>query len=144
MQGTRLLIGCEATWSFGWSLVLLGFFSGALLGLSFLREDFLGGYASQRRRLVRLGHVALVALGLVNVVVSLAPTSAFARGDARFVAPLLMLGSLSMPIACFLTAWRASLRPLFALPVVALLAAVALLAFHVSAPAGWATSGVSP
>ena len=52
----------------GWSLVLAGFASGALLGFGFHRETFWGGYASLRRRLVRLGHVACVALGVLNLL----------------------------------------------------------------------------
>ena len=39
----------------GWWLILAAFVSGTLIGLGFHREDFLGGYDSFRRRLVRLG-----------------------------------------------------------------------------------------
>ena len=35
-----------------WLWVLLGFISGMLLGLNFHRENWLGGYASQRRRFI--------------------------------------------------------------------------------------------
>ncbi len=36
-----------------WIGILLGFISGSLLGLRFLREDWLGGYGSFKRRLYR-------------------------------------------------------------------------------------------
>ena len=49
-----------------WIGVLAAFASGAVLGLFFHRADWLGGYGSWRRRLLRLGHIALVALGGVN------------------------------------------------------------------------------
>jgi hypothetical protein len=52
----------------GWVLVLLGLASGLFLGLGFHLDHFLGGYTSLRRRLVRLGHIALVALGALNVL----------------------------------------------------------------------------
>ena len=44
-----------------------GFVSGAGMGLLAQDEHWLGGYASRTRRLVRLGHIALVALGSLNI-----------------------------------------------------------------------------
>jgi hypothetical protein len=48
-------------WYGGWALILAAFAAGAGIGLLFHREDFWGGYASWRRRLARLGHIALAA-----------------------------------------------------------------------------------
>lgn len=45
-------------WQAGWPLVLAAFVTGALIGRAFHRHDFLGGYGSFRRRLLRLGHIA--------------------------------------------------------------------------------------
>src|SRR6266540_3922856 len=45
-------------WQFGWWLLLFAFVTGAGLGLFFHRDDFLGGYNSFRRRIVRLGRIA--------------------------------------------------------------------------------------
>ena len=52
----------------GWSCIGAGLLMGACLGVAFLRDDFLGGYGSRRRRLVRLAHIALVALGAINIL----------------------------------------------------------------------------
>ncbi|MCS7166565.1 MAG: hypothetical protein RMI91_13430 [Gemmatales bacterium] len=52
----------------GWLLIAVGFATGVGLGLGFRREDFLCGYSSLRRRLLRLGHIACVALGMNNVL----------------------------------------------------------------------------
>ena len=41
----------------GWWLILAAFVSGAVIGLGFHREEFLGGYGSFRRRLLRLGQL---------------------------------------------------------------------------------------
>src|SRR5438093_781289 len=60
----------QANWIFGWSMILSGLLVGAGLGLFFHHENFLGGYASLRRRLLRLGHIALIALGALNVLYS--------------------------------------------------------------------------
>ena len=114
-------------WYAGWSLVLAGLLLGSGLGLFFHRDDFLGGYGSFRRRLVRLGHVALIALGLVNVIFSLALGSTAERELASLGSWPLLVGSFSMPVMCFLTAWRPGFRAGFALPILALVAAVLLL-----------------
>ena len=67
-------------WYVGWSLILAAFVSGAGIGLFFHREDFWGGYASFRRRIVRLGHIALAALGMLNVLFAgLVPANALLR-----------------------------------------------------------------
>ena len=110
----------------GWVGVLLGFLCGAGLGLFFHREDFWGGYASFRRRIVRLGHIALVALGIINVVfaVSVPASDGFL---VRVASICFVLGALSMPLVCFLSGWRASLRVLFPIPVIALVGAVVLV-----------------
>ncbi len=111
-------------WYFGWSMVLAAFVTGAILGLFFYREDFLGGYSSFRRRIVRLGHIALAALGLMNVVYGLAPAPAEPSLHATIASLGFIVGGLSMPAVCFLSAWRAGCRHLFFIPVTALIVAV--------------------
>ena len=107
----------------GWSLILCGFASGAALGIGFHREAFLGGYASLRRRLVRLAHIALIALGALNVLYALMPFASSSGGAQRVASAALVVGSLAMPATCALVAAAPRLRPLFALPVAALLTA---------------------
>jgi hypothetical protein len=109
----------------GWWLILLAFVTGALIGLGFHREDFLGGYDSFRRRLVRLGHIALAALGGLNVLFGISPVPAGSSG------PLLLAGAIAMPTVCFLTAWRKPFRHLFFVPVVLLIAAVILILIRI-------------
>lgn len=111
----------------GWWLIMTAFASGAVIGLGFHREEFLGGYASFRRRLVRLGHIALAALGMLNVVYGIAPVHAAAGFPASLPGLLFLGGAISMPLVCFLAAWRAPFRHLFFIPVAQLLAAVALV-----------------
>ena len=52
--------------TFGWISVLAGLAMGLYMGHRFQREDWLGGYNAFPRRMVRLAHVALVALGIPN------------------------------------------------------------------------------
>jgi hypothetical protein len=112
----------------GWSLILAGFVSGAGIGLGFHRADFLGGYGSFRRRVLRLGHVACVALGMLNLLAVLASDrlDAGAGGWLQTGSWLLIAGGVAMPLVCFLTAWREKARHLFAVPVVALVVAAVL------------------
>src|SRR6476646_8665042 len=53
--------------AFAWCWIVVGFLSGMVQGLSFHREDWLGGYASFRRRLYRLAHISFFGLGAVNL-----------------------------------------------------------------------------
>lgn len=111
-------------WYAGWLLVLSAFVTGAALGLFFHRDEFWGGYNSFRRRIVRLGHIALAALGMMNVLYSLSPwpASGVWEGDAASVC--FVVGGISMPGVCFLSGWRKPMRHLFIIPVASLILAV--------------------
>jgi Na+/H+-dicarboxylate symporter len=111
-----------------WIGILGGFVCGAVIGLFFHEEQWLGGYGSYRRRMLRLGHVSFFGLGFVN----------FAYGatlkllDLRLAYPqaasaALLVGAATMPVCCFLAAWRKPLRHLFPIPVLSLLLGVVLL-----------------
>jgi hypothetical protein len=118
-------VACPLNFVGGWSLVLAGFVSGAAIGLGFHRDDFLGGYTSLRRRMVRLGHIAFVALGVLNVLFAISPSSATNVPTHHTIASICFLaGGVAMPVVCFLTAWRERFRHLFFIPVSALIAAV--------------------
>jgi hypothetical protein len=113
--------------TFGWSAILAGFVSGMLLGLGFHRDEFLGGYASLRRRMLRLGHIALVALGALNVLFAQsAPRMKLEPGVFVLASNAWIAGGIAMPLCCALMAWRAGFRLLFALPVVCLILAASL------------------
>ncbi len=113
----------------GWILVLSALLIGIPLGLGFHREDFLGGYTSFPRRLLRLGHIALAALGTLNIVFGLAPLPA-GGAAAAWPGPLLLAGAIAMPLVCFLTAWRTPFRHAFFVPVTLLGAAFVLIIFQ--------------
>jgi hypothetical protein len=107
-------------WQAGWLLVLASFVTGAAIGLFFHRDGFLGGYQSFERRLLRLGHVALAALGMLNILFSLSPWPALTTWNGTVASACFVAGGVAMPAVCFLTAWRRPFRHLFALPVAAL------------------------
>lgn len=101
-----------------WTGMLLGVASGAIIGLWFAREDWMGGYSSWRRRLTRLGHISFFGLGFINFffafthhILPLDPVWAL-RGAWAFG-----IGAATMPAVCFLCAWYKPLRHLFFIPV---------------------------
>src|SRR5436190_22302328 len=97
-------------WTFGWSLILSGFITGAALGLFFHREDFWGGYASFRRRIVRLGHIAQVALGMMNVLYGLSPWPEASLWQTDAASLCFVIGGLAMPLVCYLSGWKKAFR----------------------------------
>ena len=116
----------------GWCGFVAGAASGAALGLFFARPDFLGGYDSWRRRLLRLGHIACFGMGILNVLYALSvrawPIPVTHEGWAS-VAWLVAL--VTMPVCCALAAWRQPLRHLFPVPVIATFVGIAAVL------AGW-------
>jgi hypothetical protein len=101
-----------------WAGMLLGVVSGAVIGLFFHREDWMGGYGSFRRRLARLGHISFFGLALVNATFAL--TQHLTPLPASYAVTALwgfMIGAATMPTVCFLTAWRKPFRHLFFIPV---------------------------
>lgn len=112
----------------GWCGICLGFLSGAWLGLATSDDAAMGGYASRRRRYIRLGHIALVALGMINVQAGLTTQAGYPVPDLARV--LLLAGLVAMPLACFLHAAGVNRRTaLFALPAGVLIVGGSLVAW---------------
>ena len=105
----------------GWWLMAVGFASGAGMGLLAQDEQWLGGYTSRTRRLVRLGHIALVALGALNVFWPMTEAARTASPPIPIVSGCFIVGGLTMGPVCFLTAWRWACRVLFVVPSTALI-----------------------
>lgn len=102
----------------GWAGLIGGALSGAALGLFFHQEEWLGGYASFRRRLLRLGHISFFGLGFLNLLFAFTHHVAGGIGAwSGVAAAALLVGAAAMPTCCFLTAWRKPFRHLFAVPV---------------------------
>ena len=100
----------------GWIGFLAGALTGAWMGLCFHREEWLGGYGSFPRRMVRLGHIACFGLGLLNILFALTAALLPASAAVRVGSALLVVGMVTMPLNCFLTAWRKPFRHLFVIP----------------------------
>jgi hypothetical protein len=109
----------------GWVGMLAGVVSGAVLGLFFHDEKWMGGYTSYRRRLARLGHIAFFGLGFLNLIFAATAAQFSLAGHNLSIASwALILGAATMPLCCFLSAWRKPLRHLFPIPVLSVTAGI--------------------
>ena len=103
----------------GWLGVLGGVVSGAVIGLFFHRDDWMGGYGSFRRRMTRLGHISFLGLGFTNLAFAFTIRAAgMPRTEAHLASLFFIAGLITMPSCCFLTAWRKPFRLLFGIPVI--------------------------
>ncbi len=107
----------------GWIAILAGLLSGAVIGMFFDREDWAGGYASWRRRMLRLAHISLVGTGLLNLAFSLSVRAARPEPCPPLASVLFIVGAVTMPSVCGLSAWRRVFRHAFFIPVISLIAA---------------------
>lgn len=107
-----------------WIWVGLGFLSGLALGLGFNREQWLGGYASWKRRLYRLGHISFFGLGMVNLMFYFT-ARVIPSGDqfAAIASIGFVAGAFTMPVCCLLMAHWPKAKAIFAVPVLSLLLA---------------------
>src|SRR5438132_4014557 len=104
----------------GWIAMVAGATSGATIGLFFHRDEWMGGYASLRRRMIRLGHIAFFGLGIINVLFALSVTAVPVPPLCAGIASAGFRVSLvPMPASCFLMAWRKPFWRLFPIPVAA-------------------------
>lgn len=102
----------------GWVSIFAGATSGGLIGLWFDRESFLGGYSAFSRRMVRLGHIAFVGLGILNILFALTLRALDIRGPYALTSSIgFIVGAVTMPISCFLMAWKHRGKFLFVVPV---------------------------
>lgn len=112
---------------FAWIWLLAGFLSGMAMGLFFHKENWLGGYASAPRRMLRLGHISFFGLAGVNLMFYFTVRSAALSGAlVEWASLALVLGGAAMPVCCALMAWSPRFHLLFGIPVISLLAGAVL------------------
>ncbi len=114
----------------GWCSFLAGAVAGMIIGLRFHQADWLGGYDSFARRMVRLGHIAFFGLGFINILFAVSITSRSAAANSASV--LLLAGAATMSLNCFLTAWRPAFRHAFFIPAGSTAAGIALVLVHLT------------
>lgn len=114
-----------------WCWFAFGIGGGTILGLFFHKEAWLGGYSSWRRRLLRLGHISFFGLGLLNLCFYFTTASLGTAHSLSLTVSSygLLTGAISMPLVCFLSAFKKTFRDLFFIPVLSTLTGVLALIF---------------
>jgi hypothetical protein len=108
-----------------WGGFLLGCVAGAVSGLFFHGEGWLGGYSSWQRRMIRLAHIAFFGIGFLNLGFVLTARALGLESALRVPSALLILGAVTMPLVCYLSAWKAFFRHLFFIPALSVTFSIA-------------------
>lgn len=111
----------------GWVGIFLGCVWGAVQGLFFHNDDWMGGYTSWSRRMLRLGHISFFGIGLINLSFGLTVEVLGIKNGVSAASWLLIAAAVTMPLLCFLSAFRKSFRHLFFIPAGSVIAGIALL-----------------
>ena len=119
----------------GWIGMAIGVIAGAVIGLRFHDDNWAGGYASWPRRMMRLGHISLFGIGFINLMFGLTLRAVTVSATHAGIASLgFLIAMISMPLCCFLSAWKKPFRNLFPIPVLGVLIGI------ISLLLGWSSS----
>jgi hypothetical protein len=104
-----------------WIGILAGILAGAVPGLFFYRQDWLGGYASWPRRMIRLGHISFFGIAFINLAFALTQQAVKIETDMTLPSVLFVTAAVAMPLICYLSAFKPVFRHLFFIPVLCVL-----------------------
>jgi hypothetical protein len=112
-----------------WVGILLGIVAGAVIGIFFHGEQWLGGYGSWRRRMLRLAHISFFGLAFINLAFFFSVSFLGIKGPTVLPSRLFVVGAATMPAVCYLSAFKKSFRHLFFIPVLSLTAGAVVFIF---------------
>ena len=122
------MISGEINILFGWAWMCLGFISGMTLGMWAEGEKWLGGYASIARRYLRLGHVAFIALSIINILYGKELGDIDLPIHVKNIGSYLMIfGAIGVPLTCISSAFFRKIKYFLPLPALAVLAGASIL-----------------
>lgn len=120
--------------SVGWASIALGILSGLVLGMWSFDGPLdvphaLGAYGDTPRRLVRLGHIAFVGLGILDLLLARELAQSSLGQRARTLAARAMVfGNLFLPPCLIASAFVPELKYLLSIPATSVFVAVLLAA----------------
>ncbi len=125
--------------AFGWSWMCFGFIMGMVMGTRVEQfgmntldrgPDWLGGYESVPRRLLRLAHVAFIMLPLLNIVFGQHIDAALVSLEWKRVASGSMIfGAIGIPLLCLAAVFYRPAKVLLGVPATAVLVANLIIAY---------------
>ena len=92
------------------------------MGLFFHSDSWMGGYSSWQRRMARLGHISFFGIAFINLAYALSLTVFNITIETPYASFLFIAGAITMPLICFLSAYKKTFRHLFFIPVLSLVA----------------------
>lgn len=104
-----------------WAGMILGMIAGAIQGLFFHKKEWMGGYTTWRRRMIRLGHISLFGIGFINAIFALSVRYYGLENSITVPSVLFIVGAITMPLVCYLSAFRKFFRHIFFIPVLSIL-----------------------
>jgi hypothetical protein len=116
-----------------WAGLLAGIIAGAVSGLKIHSENYLGGYSNWTRRLVRLAHISFVGIAFINLGFGLTARALGMTSGLQAASILLVVGAITMPLVCYLAAFKQPFRHLFFIPVISVLTSVTVMLWKVMA-----------
>jgi hypothetical protein len=122
----------------GWISMAVGVGTGLILGMwSFdgpmAVPEWLGEYGSTSRRLVRLGHIAWLGLGILDVLLANElPRLALSPAMKRVASVAMAFGNVFLPLTLFAAGYSRAWKYAMPLPATAVFLALVLVAWGVA------------
>ena len=114
---------------FGWCWINIGFIMGMVMGMKFKNPDWLGGYASWERRMLRLSHVAFIFLSILNIVYGHELANVQMSETLKQLGSILIIiGAIGIPTIVFTAAFYKKILYWLAVPIIALTASTIIMA----------------
>ena len=107
-----------------WIAFLMGCIAGAVSGMFFHKKEWMGGYDSWRRRLTRLAHISFFGIGCLNLAFALTSKQLGLESGIIIPSVLLIIGVATMPLVCYLSAWKPIFRHIFFIPAGSVILAI--------------------
>jgi hypothetical protein len=81
--------------------------------------------------MIRLGHIAFFGIGFINLSFALTARTLGLAAGLTNTSVLLIVGAVTMPSVCYLSAWKPAFRNLFFIPASSVIVGVALFVWRV-------------
>ncbi len=114
-----------------WIGIFAGCIAGAVQGLFFHKDDWLDGYGSWCRRMTRLGHISFFGIGFINFAFAVSLRILEMEGELVLSSRLLIVALITMPLFCYLSAFRKPFRNLFFIPAGSVIIGILLFLWRI-------------
>ena len=117
--------------SFGWIWILIGIIIGAIMGMwSFIGPVIspIGDYTSLPRRLLRLSHIAFIALAIINILYGYEIDRIKVKEKLKKLGSNCMIyGAVLMPLILLLSVYFEALKYLTVIPTILVIIALVIM-----------------